>query len=247
MGPPKNQRSKDLIKWGLQVIGLVCVFYSSYFQEATLGLNLLGLVLYYFPYRYLLIFRSFWRRRFPPKPKLLTNDEYYEQGVRETTRALEELKAYCSSPDCKQWKVMLKLKDPSRFASFVEGDPHVLDDELMDYETTMAEMNLSDDETSEEDSSSGNFHPIEPPRSSRQGTPIYQQFSNRSRRISTSTPTNVNRGTPTLPSSTSVNRMTPTLQTTRRMTPTVVNGLRQNGTTNSRHANNEIEISDDDN
>lgn len=47
--------------------------------------------------------------------KLLSNDEYYHQGVKETTKALEELREYCSSPKCNQWKTVLKLKDVKRF------------------------------------------------------------------------------------------------------------------------------------
>lgn len=45
---------------------------------------------------------------------MLSTDEYYEQGVRETAKALEQLRTYCSSPDCNQWKTALKLKDVKR-------------------------------------------------------------------------------------------------------------------------------------
>lgn len=54
------------------------------------------------------------KKRFPPKVKPLTNDEYYEQGVRETTKALKDLRNYCNSPECKQWQIALKLKDVKR-------------------------------------------------------------------------------------------------------------------------------------
>lgn len=67
---------------------------------------------------YMIIF-LFRIRKFPPKPKLLTSEEFYEQGVLETTRALEELKTYCSSPVSKPWRMMTKLKDPQRFDSWL--------------------------------------------------------------------------------------------------------------------------------
>lgn len=57
---------------------------------------------------------SFRKKKFPPKAKLISNDEYYEQGVRETAKALEELRKYCSSPECNQWKTALKIKDVKR-------------------------------------------------------------------------------------------------------------------------------------
>lgn len=56
----------------------------------------------------------FRRRRFPPKRKLLTNEEYYEQTAKETTKALEELRNYCSSPESKPWRTMTRLKNPQR-------------------------------------------------------------------------------------------------------------------------------------
>lgn len=58
-----------------------------------------------------LLFRA---KKFPPKPRLLTNEEFYEQGARETTKALEELKQFCSSPESKPWKMMTRLKNPHR-------------------------------------------------------------------------------------------------------------------------------------
>lgn len=55
------------------------------------------------------------KRRFPPKVELLSEDQYHEQGFRETQKALDELRGYCSSPDCNQWKTVLRLKDPVRY------------------------------------------------------------------------------------------------------------------------------------
>lgn len=51
---------------------------------------------------------------FPIKRKLLTEDEYRKEGIRETNKALHELKEYCSSPNCNPWKTVLRLKDPIR-------------------------------------------------------------------------------------------------------------------------------------
>lgn len=146
MGPPKNERSKDLIKWSLQLAALGAVFFSSAYREATTGLCIALAICYYFPRGILFKVRSIYRRRFPPKQRFLTNEEYYEEGVRETTKALEELRSYCSSPQCKQWNTVLKLRDPSRFASFMEGSSHLMDDEILEYETSNAHLDISDDE-----------------------------------------------------------------------------------------------------
>lgn len=54
------------------------------------------------------------KNMFPIKRKLLTEDEYRKEGIRETNKALYELREYCSSPNCNPWKTVLKLKDPIR-------------------------------------------------------------------------------------------------------------------------------------
>lgn len=127
------------------------IFYSSQFQEASIGIIIITFVFYYFPMSLILQTRSIWHRSFPPKRRLLTNEEYYEQSVRETTKALAELKSFCSSPDAQPWRVMMKLKDPQRFASFMEGSPHLLDSEIMEYETSRVDQSdISEDEDEEE-------------------------------------------------------------------------------------------------
>lgn len=49
---------------------------------------------------------------FPERRKLLSEDQYREEAMRETGKALEELKEFCASPECNTWKMVLKLKDP---------------------------------------------------------------------------------------------------------------------------------------
>lgn len=133
-GPPQYQRRKNLMQWGLQLAALIAIFYSSNFQEATAGICLLSLIIFFFPKSILLRGRSFWLRRFPPKPRrLLSEKEYNEQGVREADKALEELRAYCNSPECTEWSTMLNLKNPTRFAAFIDGTFHIDHDEIYEY------------------------------------------------------------------------------------------------------------------
>ncbi|XP_075971863.1 nuclear envelope integral membrane protein [Anticarsia gemmatalis] len=134
IGPPKNQRSKNLVMWTLQVVGILMIFFSSEYQEASAAVIITSMVAKYFPQSLINRIGAYWRKKFPPKPRLLTSEEYYEEGARETKMALENLRKYCSSPDCAQWKIMLKLNDSKRFASFVEGNSHLSDEEVVDYE-----------------------------------------------------------------------------------------------------------------
>lgn len=148
-GPPKDQRSKNLIKWGLQMLAIFIVYQSSHYTELTLAINALLIIIYYFPKSWMTRSRSYYLRKFPRKRRLLTTEEFYEEGVRETTKALQELRQFCNSPECKQWRTMLLLKNPTRFASFMEGSSHLLDSEILDYETS--HVDISEDENSEEE------------------------------------------------------------------------------------------------
>ncbi|OQR79658.1 transmembrane protein-like [Tropilaelaps mercedesae] len=72
---------------------------------------------------------------FRPKIKLLTEEEYIRQGDETTAAELEKLRSFARSPDCNAWKVMSRLKDPSRFGTFVMGGSHLQDSEILEYET----------------------------------------------------------------------------------------------------------------
>lgn len=51
---------------------------------------------------------------FKPKIRLLTEEEYQQQGLEETKKALEELRSFCQSPECKPWKTISRLRSPNR-------------------------------------------------------------------------------------------------------------------------------------
>lgn len=51
-----------------------------------------------------------------PKPRpLLSEEEFHQQSVVETNKALNNLRNFCSSPDCNQWKTILRLNNPMRY------------------------------------------------------------------------------------------------------------------------------------
>ncbi|KRT78258.1 hypothetical protein AMK59_8156 [Oryctes borbonicus] len=150
LGPVTNKRTQNIIQWTIQFFGLVLVFRSSQFQEAAMGQIVILVIVYNFPKSWVSKSRTYWKRKFPPKVKLLSNDQYYEQGVRHTSKALDELRSYCMSPNCNQWKTALKLQDVKRFASFVEGNSHLSDDEILEYESSIQNTDLTDDEDDEE-------------------------------------------------------------------------------------------------
>ena len=96
---------------------------------------------------------------------MLTEEEYREQSNVETRKALEDLRRYtgalqrkmrvhsilsrfCQSPSSNPWKMVTKVRNPGRlvsflyllsnqfrFAEFVDGSPHLTEEEVMSYST----------------------------------------------------------------------------------------------------------------
>lgn len=60
MGPPQNQRSKDLIKWGLQLAANIMIFYSSSYHEASVCIMIVTICSYYFPVTIIYSIRRLW-------------------------------------------------------------------------------------------------------------------------------------------------------------------------------------------
>ncbi|XP_050434770.1 nuclear envelope integral membrane protein 1 [Adelges cooleyi] len=129
-GPVTNQRSIDLIRWTLQGSGLAMITTCSYHLEAMVLVDIISIIIYYniihFPAK------LFGKSRL--KPRLLSDDEYIQQGLTETPKALEELRQYCRSPGCDPWKVMSKLRNPKMFAEFMETSAHISDKAVIEHE-----------------------------------------------------------------------------------------------------------------
>uniref|UniRef100_A0A1A9X553 Nuclear envelope integral membrane protein 1 n=1 Tax=Glossina brevipalpis TaxID=37001 RepID=A0A1A9X553_9MUSC len=150
-GPPTNQRSKKIVKWLCQLASLEMIYLSSHNENASCAIMILVVIAQCFPKLIWYKCRSYWLRKSPPRIRLLTKEEYDEQGVRETAKALDGLRKYATSPDCKQWKVMTTLRDPYRFAAFVNGSSHIRYEELLRFESYTESGNAIDDDGSDVD------------------------------------------------------------------------------------------------
>lgn len=161
LGPPSHPRTLDLLQWSLQLLSLGLVFLSSELREVTGAVVLVLLAAYNFPAAWSAKLRTHWKRRFPPEVKLLTEDEYLQQADVETRKELARLREFCASPDCKTWTVVTKLKNPVRFALFVQGQSHLADDEVLQYELDSADNPAEMDEMTSDDSENLSFTELE--------------------------------------------------------------------------------------
>jgi NEMP family len=90
---------------------------------------------------------------FPPKRRLLTREEFEEQARIETAKALKDLQSFVQSPKCNQWKTVMNLSQPTKFASFVQNGSHVTLDETRLHEETINDFSDDDCTGSESDDS----------------------------------------------------------------------------------------------
>ncbi|CAL1533159.1 unnamed protein product [Lymnaea stagnalis] len=151
-GPVTNSRTLDLVKWCLQGLGLVLIYHGTQISEMSIAIIILVFSIYFLPKGFFVWLKRFRYRFFPPKTRLLTEEEYYLEGEIETKKALEELREYCRSPNCDAWKTVSRLNSPNRFASFIQRNAHLSDQELEDYNHSAALMpvDLRDDSSDSE-------------------------------------------------------------------------------------------------
>ncbi|CAB4054939.1 unnamed protein product [Lepeophtheirus salmonis] len=112
-GPVSNPRTLNLIQWVLQALSLTLIYLSSYYQTLSFTICVLLVLCHIFP--------------------LSCESEYMDQSRVVTEKALQDLREFCNSPECKPWKTMRALSSPSRFAEFIDGGSHLTQDEVIEY------------------------------------------------------------------------------------------------------------------
>lgn len=60
MGPVTNQRTRNLIKWTLQGVGLIGILFSSEFQEAAMAEIVLLVISFNVPKSWISKSRTYW-------------------------------------------------------------------------------------------------------------------------------------------------------------------------------------------
>ncbi|GIY59822.1 nuclear envelope integral membrane protein 1 [Caerostris extrusa] len=133
LGPVQNIRTLNIIQWCMQIIATLLIYLSSEYREVSTAIILILITARSIPTKWIVKFHRIWYRFFPPKIQLITELEFIEQGHTETKKALNHLRQYCNSPDCNAWKTIRKLKDPIRFAEFMDTGRHCTDEELLHY------------------------------------------------------------------------------------------------------------------
>ncbi|KAI4891001.1 hypothetical protein NFI96_011727 [Prochilodus magdalenae] len=143
LGPITNRRTLNLMTWGLQAVAMVVACHGITYAPLSWMLLVFLLCFKIVPLVLAILLgiwsqicwvvRFFWRGR-QPKPRLLTEEEYREQGERHTKASLEELRKYCNSPGFPAWDTVLRLRSPQRFAEFLRGGVHVTSTEQQSHE-----------------------------------------------------------------------------------------------------------------
>ncbi|XP_044534040.1 nuclear envelope integral membrane protein 1 [Gracilinanus agilis] len=160
-GPLENERSINLLTWGLQLTGLLLMYSGVQIRQIACALILLAVCTKNLEYPVQWLYSTYRKVRKvaekPTPPRLLTEEEYRIQGEVETRKALEELRGYCTSPEFSAWKAVSRIQSPKRFADFVEGSSHLTPSEVSVHEqeyglgSSFAEDEIFADVSFEED------------------------------------------------------------------------------------------------
>ncbi|XP_062975286.1 nuclear envelope integral membrane protein 1 [Elgaria multicarinata webbii] len=137
-GPLENERSINLLTWGLQILGLLLLYLGIQIRQIAIALIIIAICTKNLEYPVLWTYAIYRKvvaiTKKPSPPRLLTEEEYRVQGEAETRRALEELREYCNSPEFSAWKTVSRIQSPKRFADFIEGASHVIPNEVSVHE-----------------------------------------------------------------------------------------------------------------
>ncbi|XP_051856823.1 nuclear envelope integral membrane protein 1 [Antechinus flavipes] len=137
-GPLENERSINLLTWTLQLTGLLLMYSGVQIRQIAFALIIVAFCTKNLEYPVQWIYTTY-RKVYkaaekPIPPRLLTEEEYRIQGEVETRKALEDLRGFCSSPECSVWKTIARIQSPKRFADFVEGASHLTPSEVSVHE-----------------------------------------------------------------------------------------------------------------
>ncbi|KAL2103816.1 hypothetical protein ACEWY4_000684 [Coilia grayii] len=134
-GPLVDQRSINILSWTLQLFGLLLIYAGIQVQQVAFAIMVAAFCAKNLDYPINLTLsvcnKVNRRMRWKVEPRrLLTEEEYQKQAEIETSRALDELRKYCNSPEINTWKTVSRLQSPKRFADFIEGSPHLMPGEV---------------------------------------------------------------------------------------------------------------------
>jgi hypothetical protein len=123
-GPIKNGRAINIISWLLKLTALFLIYCGTSFCEILFSIVGAFILIESFSEvsRVLAIIcenndgiiKRFKCKYFPEKRSLISLEEYQKQADIYTEKALEDLRQFCTSPDCNSWDLVNKLKNPDR-------------------------------------------------------------------------------------------------------------------------------------
>ncbi|XP_051998814.1 nuclear envelope integral membrane protein 2-like [Xyrauchen texanus] len=184
-GPITNIHTLNLMTWCMQAVGMLLLYYGITFPPAyyILLTCLLCWKILPFVQSFLKVIRSlafsklglFQLKKYP-KTRLLTEEEYKEQGEIHTKASLDELREQCNKPGFPAWETVLRIRAPQKFAEFLHGGSHITQKELQShdnqygpggayYENMLFNNSSSDglSEREEDDNKEDELHRTSPP------------------------------------------------------------------------------------
>jgi len=145
IGPPSHPRTLSLIQWAIQGVSLLLMSMSSYNTRASIITTIIILLVCSLPVRSICTWTVRLRKSFRQSKRVFLSEfELQHQTERETRLALEQLRRHCQDNHREAWRIMSRLKNPGRFAEFVEGGRDVTEEEVEAHRKVTSEEETSD-------------------------------------------------------------------------------------------------------
>ncbi|XP_056610853.1 nuclear envelope integral membrane protein 2 [Triplophysa dalaica] len=144
LGPITNKHTLGFMTLCMQAVGIVLLYHGISYPTAfyiLLTLLLFRKILHFVRSILVGMFRLFcflpclFGRKNRPRNRLLTEEEYREQGERHTKACLDELREHCNRPGFPAWDTVLRVRSPQMLAEFLRSGCHVTPEELQSYES----------------------------------------------------------------------------------------------------------------
>lgn len=150
-GPITNERGINIINFILKFLSLTLIYLGASNNQFSISLIIaffiVNCVHQFKSFGNFSIFNRLKYKYFPQQRKTLTQEEYIREGQEYTMKALNDLREYCTSPECNAWKTISRIRQPGKFAKFIgDASCHVSDEELFEYENYSISQDLIDDD-----------------------------------------------------------------------------------------------------
>lgn len=163
-GPLTNPRSKSVIKWILQILASVSIYFASDLTEVCVAIIIGLIIVFYLARRTWYAAKRCWRIRFPRPRVLLTQEQLAAVTLAATRQGLSDMQNSLINSPATLIKQLSRLTNLRPFVNFLAGGPPIPPEQVNEHASAATFDYPGDDETDDDDQQDNAARePINPP------------------------------------------------------------------------------------